>query len=174
MPHTIEPAAGGRAKCRGCKQAIAKGELRFGERLPNPFADGEMTIWFHLDCAALRRPESFMEIVDTDAATIPAAERSRLVDMAEAGRRHHRLARIAGAERAPSARARCRACRQVIARDDWRIVLEIFEEGMFNPAGYLHPGCASAYFGTSGILERIVRFSPLDPADMADMEALIE
>ena len=44
MDHVIEPASSGRAKCRGCGRAIAKGELRLGERLPNPFTDeGEMT-----------------------------------------------------------------------------------------------------------------------------------
>ena len=52
MPHVFEPAPTGRAKCRGCGRAIAKGELRFGERLPNPFAEGEMTLWFHPLCAA--------------------------------------------------------------------------------------------------------------------------
>ena len=34
-------------KCRGCGRPIARGELRFGERLPNAFAEGEMTVWFH-------------------------------------------------------------------------------------------------------------------------------
>ena len=41
MSHLIEPAASGRAKCRGCQRPIQKDELRFGERVPNPFADGE-------------------------------------------------------------------------------------------------------------------------------------
>ena len=64
MPHTIEPATSGRAKCRGCGQAIAKEELRFGERLPNPFADdSEMTLWFHIPCAAYKRPESLQEVL---------------------------------------------------------------------------------------------------------------
>ena len=41
MPHVIEPAPTGRAKCRGCGEKIGAGELRFGESLPNPFAEGE-------------------------------------------------------------------------------------------------------------------------------------
>lgn len=57
MPHTIEPATIGRSKCWGCREPIAKDELRFGERLPNAFGDGEMTIWFHLACAACKGPE---------------------------------------------------------------------------------------------------------------------
>ena len=68
MPHTIEPAASGRAKCRGCGQKIAKDELRFGERLENPYGEGEMTLWFHLVCGVYKRPEPFLEMLaKTDA-----------------------------------------------------------------------------------------------------------
>jgi hypothetical protein len=35
MPHLFEPAPSGRAECRGCGRRIQRGELRFGERLPN-------------------------------------------------------------------------------------------------------------------------------------------
>ena len=64
MPHTFEPAASGRSKCRGCGRAIGRGELRFGERLANPFAEGaEMTLWFHPLCAAYKRPESMLEAI---------------------------------------------------------------------------------------------------------------
>jgi hypothetical protein len=67
MPHTIERASSGRAKCRGCGQAIPKDTLRLGERLPNLFADdgGEMTHWYHVACAAYRRPEAFLEAAVT-------------------------------------------------------------------------------------------------------------
>ena len=44
MPHKIEPAPSGRASCRGCKEPIAKGALRFGEETPNPYSeDGGMS-----------------------------------------------------------------------------------------------------------------------------------
>ncbi len=56
MPHVFEPAPTGRAKCRGCGRPIEKGEARFGERIPNPFAEGETTLWFHPLCAAYKRP----------------------------------------------------------------------------------------------------------------------
>ena len=53
MAHTIEPAASGRTKCRGCGEPIAKGELGFGERLPHPFADdGDMTCLLYTSDAA--------------------------------------------------------------------------------------------------------------------------
>ena len=60
MLHALEPAASGRAKCPGCAQPIQRGELRFGERLPNPFAEGEITLWFHPLCAAYKRPEPLL------------------------------------------------------------------------------------------------------------------
>ena len=66
--HVIEPATSGRAKCRGCSQPIAKGELRFGERMPNPYGDGEMTLWFHLPCGAYKRPEPLLEALESTEA----------------------------------------------------------------------------------------------------------
>ena len=72
MPHVIEPAPSGRASCRGCGGKIPNGSLRFGECLPNPYADegGEMTHWFHLPCAAYRRPEPFLETLAAAAGAI--------------------------------------------------------------------------------------------------------
>src|SRR5215467_5200193 len=81
MGHVIEPAATGRSKCRACGRAIAKDDLRFGEELPNPFADGFIRLWFHVPCAAFRRPAAFLETataenVPNDFASLKgAAER---------------------------------------------------------------------------------------------------
>jgi hypothetical protein len=58
MPHVFEVASTGRAKCRGCGEPIQRGDTRFGERLPNPYGEGEMTLWFHPRCAAFKRPVS--------------------------------------------------------------------------------------------------------------------
>lgn len=170
MAHTIEPAASGRAKCRGCKRPIARGELRFGERLPNPFADGDMTLWFHLICGAYRRPVALAEVID--AHDVPDADRlKRIIDD---GIAHHRLERLAGVQRSPSGRARCRSCRETIGKDEWRIALEFFEEGMFNPAGYIHARCVSAYFETTDILERLAHFGQdLERADFNALEGEI-
>src|SRR5437764_11213194 len=119
MSHLFETAASGRAKCRGCGQAIARGELRFGERLPNPYADGEMTLWFHPLCAAYKRPEALLQVLpETDAADRDWLERAARGSLA-----HRRLPRIDGAERSPSGQARCRNCRQSIERGTWRIRL---------------------------------------------------
>jgi hypothetical protein len=158
MAHVIEPASSGRAKCRGCGEPIGKGELRFGERLPNPFADGEMTHWFHLDCAAFKRPEPFLETLET--RTDPLDGRERLESEARRGVAHRRLPRINGAERSPSGRAQCRSCREPIAKGAWRISLVFWEEGRFEPAGFIHAGCARAYLDTTDVIARVRRFSP--------------
>lgn len=156
MPHIVEPAASGRSKCRGCGEQIAKGELRFGERLPNPFADGEMTQWYHTLCGAYRRPESFNEILQTPDHGIDDVE--VLTAAVASGLQHPRVVRIGGVERASSGRARCRCCRELISQDDWRIPLVFFEEGAFNASGFIHVSCSSEYFQTTGILERLQHF----------------
>lgn len=170
MAHVIERASSARAKCRGCGERIAGGNLRFGERLPNPFAEGEMTHWFHLDCAAFKRPGPFLETLPGLAEPLEDAE--RLSVEARRGIAHPRLSRVNGAERAPSGRAECRACRTPIEKDAWRVSLVFYEEGRFAPAGYIHPRCAQAYFETSDILPRIRRFSPkLSDEELRGLEA---
>lgn len=170
MAHRIEPASSARAKCRGCGERIAAGDLRFGESLPNPFADGEMTLWFHLDCAAFKRPEPLLEALAGRSEPLPGQE--RLVAEAQLGITHRRLPRVDGAGRAPTGRAQCRSCRSPIDKGAWRIALVYFEEGRFEPSGFVHAGCAQAYFETIDILPRVCRFSPeLRAEDLAELQA---
>ena len=157
MTHVLETAATGRAKCRGCGQPVARAELRFGERLPNPFAEGEMTVWFHPLCAAYKRPEPLLQALE---ATLEVSERERLERAARASLAHPRLPRIDGAERSPSGQASCRHCRRPIERADWRIRLAFYEDGRFAPGGFIHLGCRQAYFETGDILEQVLHFSP--------------
>ena len=175
MPHTIEAASSGRAKCRACGEKIASGELRFGERLPNPFADdgGEMTHWYHVQCAAYRRPEALLEIVET-ADVLPVEGRERLAADARFGIAHRRVPRVNVAERAATGRATCRSCRALIEKGAWRISLVFYEEGRFTPGGFVHATCAVAHFETADILARIRHFSPaLDETGLAELGALI-
>jgi hypothetical protein len=170
MPHVLEPAPSGRAKCRGCGQAIAKGEIRFGERLPNPFAEGEMTLWFHLRCGALKRPEPFLEALSsTDVAPEDA---DALAAEARLGVQHRRLPRLDGAEAAPSGRARCRHCREPIEKGSWRLRLVFWDEGRFQPSGFLHATCAADYLGTADVIDRARHFTPLSGDDVAALRAL--
>jgi poly(ADP-ribose) polymerase-like protein len=184
MAHVIEAASSGRAKCRSCDQPIAKGELRFGERQPNAFGEGEMTLWFHLPCAAYSRPEPFLELhaeasaAADGGATQGAATEAQLQQLAEAARfgiAHRRVPRLHGAERATSGRAHCRSCRELIAKGTWRLPLVFFEDYRFNPGGYLHAHCARNYFETTAILDRVRHFSPeLREPELAEVAGAIE
>ena len=161
MPHLIERASSARATCRGCGAKIAKGELRFGEQLPNPFADGEnalMTHWFHLPCAAYRRPEAFIEGIATSEEAV--ADRAMLEAEAALGVAHRRLPRVSTADHAPTGRATCRACKNLIDKGAWRIALVFYEEGRFAPSGYVHATCAKDYFESTGYRARLKHFSP--------------
>ena len=168
MPHVFEPAASGRSKCRGCGRALEKGEIRFGEHLPNPFADGtEMTLWFHPLCAAYKRPEAILEALGE------APDAQKLEAAARASQAQQRLQRVDGVERARG-QATCRQCRESIPRGEWRVRLVFFEEGRFNPAGFIHLGCAPAYFEGADIAERALHFSPgLDAGERAALEELL-
>jgi len=153
--------------------AIAKGELRFGERLPNPFADGEnveMTHWFHVPCAAYRRPESFLATVPD--ATVEIEHKDELVREADLGAAHRRLPRVGAAERASSGRATCRNCKELIAKDTWRVALVFYEEGRFVPSGFVHVTCVPAYCETADVMPRIRHFSSaLTESDAAEIES---
>jgi len=178
VAHVIEPASSSRAKCRSCDQPIAKGELRFGERQPNAFGEGEMTLWFHLPCGAYSRPEPFLEAQGTapaDAgAMVTEAQLEQLVSAARFGIEHRRVPRLHGAERATSGRAHCRSCRELIGKGEWRLPLVFFEDYRFNPGGYLHARCARNYFETTEILDRVRHFSPeLRDAEVAEVAAAI-
>jgi hypothetical protein len=176
MPHVIERAATGRAKCRGCGSKIAGGELRFGERLPNPYAaeeGGEMTHWYHLLCAACRRPESLLETLPATTETVD--NRDLLEKEAALGAAHRRVPRVNTAERAATGRANCRECHQPIEKGVWRISLVYYEDGRFVPSGFVHATCARAYFETPEILPRVRHFTPsLSNEDLAELGALLE
>jgi hypothetical protein len=168
VPDSIQAAPTGRAKCRGCGNAIAKGELRFGETGPNSFGEGEATQWFHLSCASLMRPEKLLPVLEATTDDVP--DRAWLAEAARFGEEHRRLPRLVRAERASSGRAHCRACRELIAKGDWRFALQMFEEGRANPIGTIHVSCAEAYFGTADVLARARRLTPdLSDADVAEL-----
>lgn len=164
MAHIFEPATSGRSKCRGCGQSIARGELRFGESVPNLFADGDTTLWFHPLCAAYKRPQPLLETLETTTEGIP--DRERIEQVARHSMAHERLQRIDGVERAPSGQAKCRHCHEPIERGSWRIRVVFFDEGRFAPGGSVHLGCREAYFGTPEVLDHVLHFG----AGLSDTE----
>ena len=150
------------------------GALRFGERLPNPYADegGEMTHWFHLICAAYRRPEPFLETLAANAGAI--ADADELTQQAQLGVTHRRLPRVSTAGRASSGRAACRACKEPIAKDTWRIALVFYDDGRFVPSGFIHAGCTGPYIETTDVMDRVKHFSPdLSAADLEELREAI-
>lgn len=171
MPHLIERAPSGRAKCRACGNAVAKGEWRVGEAVPNLYADAdgaEAMHWYHPWCAAYQRPEACLQAL-TASAEGPD-DRAALITAAELGVAHPRVARVHTAGRATSGRAACRHCRAPIARDSWRLALLFWQDGRFAPSGFIHVPCAAEYLGTTAIVDRLRHFTPaLTDADVAEI-----
>jgi ribosomal protein L37AE/L43A len=170
MPCVIEHTSTGRAKCRACGQRVAKEDERFAEALPNPYGEGESLFWFHLRCAACSRPGSLLPILEQSQAS--ANERERLTALARDGVAHPRLCRITKAERASSGRARCRHCRELIEQGAFRISLQMFEEGRFNPIGTIHATCGVHYLGVEPAIERLrLPCNQLDEAELEEVMA---
>jgi len=179
VTHRIEPAPTGRAKCRACKKAIGKAELRLGVSVPNAFGAGDALQWFHLICGAERRCAEFVEALDSppdeDAPKVEVPNEAELRARAAIGQAHPRWTRVAWAERAATGRAKCRHCREAIEAGSIRIALEFVEEGMINAAGFLHPSCARAYLGTVEYLaDRLRRVSALEGEQLDVLEAALE
>jgi hypothetical protein len=132
-----------------------------------------MTHWFHPICAAYRRPEAFLEALPSLAD--PFENQADLEREAQRGVQFHRLPRVNSAERASSGRAACRACREPIAKDTWRISLLYYEDGRFNPSGFIHLGCAPGYLETPDILPRLKHFAPdLSDTDLKEIGAALQ
>src|SRR5580704_6456010 len=127
MTHKIEVAPSGRASCRGCKQAIAKGEARFAEEYKNAFSEeGAMSFrYWHLACAA---PKLANEVGAALAAYEGPIEGRAALDATIAA---HERPPMPYAERASSGRARCRACDEGIPKGELRVAFErIYESPM--------------------------------------------
>lgn len=177
IPHVIEPATSGRAKCRACATKIEKGTLRFGERVDNPYGDGLASFWFHLRCAALRRPEPFSALMDV-SPQLAFDARDALTRHAALGVAHARLPRLTQAMRAPSGRARCRSCHQTIDKATWRVALSMWQDGRFEALGFIHASCAVSYAECSDVTEICTRIeagsADLTDADRGEVFAAIE
>lgn len=179
MPHEIQAAKSGRAKCRACKSAIEKGSLRLGEEVPNSFGDGEAKHWYHLRCGALRRPVAFFEAVQSipeeEAARLKEGELVELSALAEPGVTYYRLSRFVKVHVAPSGRARCQGCRELIEKGQLRFVLERIEDGMVSGVGFVHVECAHKYAGAiDGIFERVANLSELSDEEWAQVKSALE
>jgi Poly(ADP-ribose) polymerase and DNA-Ligase Zn-finger region len=169
MAEVIEVAKTGRARCRACRQAIEKGTLRFGEEQPSAFSDEMQMAWYHLACAARKRPAPVREALARFEGEVPGREEieSLLSGAAESVASHPY------AERAPTGRSKCLHCGQPIAKDALRVAVEREVEVGGMPrtgSGYLHPGCAREYTGTDDLLAVLTRNSrKLGDADREEL-----
>jgi hypothetical protein len=174
MPNVIEEAKSGRASCRTCKKAIAKGELRFGEEAANAFGDQPTLRWHHLACAAERLPAELKEVLDKYPGEVPdrAALEKKMSDALAKG--HAKPGGFPYADKAPTGRARCMQCQQNIDKDALRVAIEReIDTGAMvtRGAGYMHPACVGAYLeahegNKAELVEGVRANSRLVPVDL--------
>jgi len=117
MPHKIESATTGRARCRGCKESIAKGELRFGEEFQNPYSEdgGTSFRYWHLACAAKGLANEVAAALAAYEGPIDEAARAEVDALVLANRRPE----MPHVEVASSGRAHCRGCEVTIKKGEW-------------------------------------------------------
>ena len=171
MPDRIEVAATGRARCRACRRSIGKGEERFAEAAPNPVAEGETQHYYHVGCAAERRPKAFATLLATLSPARPDLEPWGAA--AALALAHPRLERLGALERAKSARATCRSCREPIEKDSWRVAIGPIEEGRMAAWGFLHLRCVANYAGVKPSPERLLRYSELTEEERRELTLLL-
>jgi len=173
MTDLIEPATTGRAKCRRCAGKIEKGSWRFGETVPNAFGEGDATRWFHLMCAAEKRPEKLREALAGSNLEIP--DRAALEKVIEDGVRNPSLAGVKHADRAPTGRASCQECHAKIDKGELRVAIEREADApAMATTSYLHAACASKHLGESGLFDKLRRMSAsLGPDALAELERLL-
>jgi hypothetical protein len=172
VPDRIEIASSGRARCRACRRPIAKGQERFAEAVPNPVAEGESQHYYHVECASERRPKPFAALLAV--LDPPRPDLAALAVAAALASEHHRLERLGLLERAKSARANCRQCHEPIEKDAWRVALQPIEEGRLAAWGFVHLACAGAYAGIKPSLDRLTRYTDLEPSDKDEIATALE
>lgn len=160
MANVIEEAKSGRASCRTCKKAIAKGELRLGVEVQTQFSDTPSMQWHHVLCAAGKLPAELKEALDAYAGEVPnRAELDQAMD--EAIRKG--AAKPGGfpyVDHAPTGRAKCMQCDEAIEKGSFRVAVEReVDTGSFvtRGAGYLHPRCVAENLeNVGGSVEELV------------------
>lgn len=151
-PYVIEGARSSRSKCKACRRAINKGALRLGVMIVGPYGTGYL--WHHLTCAARKRMDNVEEAYELKAwenakevpESIPPIEELRkLRENAEQRRKARKT--IPYVEPAPSGRARCKHCEQIIEKGSLRVVLGrgvYFGSQVRTTPINIHPRCVSS------------------------------
>ncbi len=127
-PYVIEGARSSRSRCKTCRRSIDKDTLRMGILIEGPYGTGYM--WHHLKCAAKRSFEQVAEAYQQEAwnhaktppENVPTLEKLQaLHDDADQERKERK--QIPYTEPAPSGRARCKHCNELIEKGSMRVIL---------------------------------------------------
>ena len=178
MAHTIEVAKTGRAGCRACKQKIEKDTLRFGEEVMNAFAEGTAYNWFHLTCAAEKRPVELKSALDAYSGEVP--QRAEIDALMKEGldKAAKTPTEFPHAERASTGRSKCLGCEQLIEKGAIRVAIEReVDTGGFlrKGAGYYHVSCARDQLQEPELVEAIKRNSKgLSAVELEEVEKELE
>ena len=174
MANVIEEAKSGRASCRTCKKAIAKGELRLGVEQMTQFSDTPSMQWHHLMCAAQKLPGELKSALAAFEGELPnrAEVEAAMTDAIKSGKA--KPGAFPYVDKAPTGRAKCMQCDEAIEKDSFRVAVEReVDVGGFmrKSPGYLHPKCVAANLeNVGGTVEDLVgqlkTNSLLDGADL--------
>jgi hypothetical protein len=170
MAETIEVAKTGRARCRVCRQPIEKGALRFGFEQPSAFGEGMQWAWYHLTCAAKKKPIPVQSALKAFVGEVPGRTELEAL-LAEADRTGSVFPYV---ERAPTGRSKCLQCREAIETGSLRVATEReVDAGTTTRAGtgYLHPKCAGDFLQQEDLMATLRQNSRgLADADVAELE----
>jgi hypothetical protein len=160
MANVIEEAKTGRASCRTCRKAIAKGELRLGVEAQTQFSDTPSLQWHHLLCAATKLPDELKAALAGYPGEVPdRAELDAAMEQA-AKKTGAKPAALPYVDKAPTGRAKCMQCGQPIEKASFRVAVERELEigaNVTTGAGYLHPGCVAENLeNTGGSIEDLI------------------
>lgn len=169
----IEHARSGRSKCRRCRETITKGELRFGYQTENPYGEGTSTLWFHLACAAEKLPAALVEALE--ASDLEIENKGQLLELGKIGASNEQLAQILGVEKAASGRAKCKHCKESIAKGALRVARENDGDLMAMPSkSFVHVTCAREFFGSEGLWAWVQRkATDLDAEAMEELKSCL-
>jgi hypothetical protein len=179
MANIIETAKTGRAGCRTCKQPIPKGDLRFGEEVPNAFSAGDMTYnWHHLPCAAKKKPSALKQALDDTDQDVP--DKEELLKAIEANAKNEKPTVLPYAEYAPTARASCVGCSEKIEKGHLRVAIESEDDGSPFPRSgprYVHIACIADHAGEDPeeFFSKVKTNSKnVETKDMQELEAALQ
>ncbi len=146
-PFMIEPARSNRSKCKTCRRKIDKDSLRIGIMIEGPFGAGYL--WHHLKCAAKRQfpavEEAYGQKCWAEGIEVPPlAELKRLEE--DAAKKKAEKIDPPFAQIAPSGRAKCKHCDELIEKDTPRVVIgrsvEFGQQVRTTPIN-VHPACVA-------------------------------